>query len=145
MADSTKLVLLGGAAAAVWWFYFRNPTPATSTASGASAMPTVPGTASAPSVPLPPGANTVAGIQAATLLAANAPAAGLGVDDWGYNLNLVLAPLGKTAPDPGAIFETAIPGFSRGQLLTAAQYWSVMGPALRSQLGLTGLGMYGGR
>jgi hypothetical protein len=102
--------------------------------------------APAPVVPDPnaiTGANTVSGIQAATLLAAGAPAAGLSVDQWGYALNNVLAPLGKAAPDPMPLFTAAAPGFSRGQLVTAGQYWAVMGPALKSQLGLSGLGMYG--
>jgi hypothetical protein len=88
------------------------------------------------------GANTVAGIQAATLLAAGAPAEGLGVDAWGWYLNQQLAPLGKVAPDPMPIFTAASPGFDRSQPVTAAQYWGVMAPALRSQLGLSGLGMY---
>ena len=88
------------------------------------------------------GSDTVAGIQARTILAAKAPAEGLAVDDWGYSLNAALAPLGKSAPDPMPIFTAAVPGFNRDQKLTAGQYWAVMAPALKSQTGLTGLGMY---
>lgn len=130
MADNTKLLLLGGAAAAVWWFYIRKPAPA------------VPATVAVDPNAIT-GANTVAGIQARVLLAAKAPADGLAVDEWGYVLNTVLAPLGKAAPDPMPLFQAASPGFDRGQKVTAGQYWAVMGPALKSQLGLAGLGMYG--
>jgi hypothetical protein len=91
------------------------------------------------------GQNTVSGIQAATILAANAPAAGLSADGWGYSLNQVLAPLGKSAPDPMPLFVAVVPGFDRSQVLTAGQYWAVMAPALKAQLGLSGLGMYGWR
>jgi hypothetical protein len=66
------------------------------------------------------------------------------VDEWNYFLNSELAPLGKTAPDPMPIFTTAVPNFDRSQKLTPAQYWAVMAPALKSQLGLSGLGIYGG-
>jgi hypothetical protein len=133
MADNTKLLLLGAAGAAVWWFYIRKPA--------------APSTSTATAVPDPnaiTGANTVAGIQARVLLAAKAPADGLPVDEWGFFLNESLAPLGKSAPDPMPLFVAAVPGFDRGQKLTAGQYWAVMGPALKSQLGLSGLGMYGG-
>jgi hypothetical protein len=57
-------------------------------------------------------------------------------------LNQILAPLGMTAPDPLPLFTAAAPGFDRSQLVTSGQYWAVMGPALKSQLGLTGLGLY---
>ena len=86
-------------------------------------------------------------IYAAIVAAANAasvPAAGLNVDGWGYYLNNQLASQGLTAPDPLPIFTAAIPGFARAQLMTAAQYWGIMAPALKSQLGLSGLGLYGG-
>jgi hypothetical protein len=90
---------------------------------------------------MPAGA-TVDAIQAGTLLAAGAPAEGLGVDAWGWYVNQQLAPLGKTAPDPAPLFAAALPGFTRSQLVTAPEYWAVMGPALKSQLGLSGLGLY---
>lgn len=142
MADSTKLVLIGGAAAAVWWFYFRTPaaagTPAASTppATGPGNTPiTTPVV-----LPAAPAPNSVAGIQARVLAAANAPAAGLGVDAWGWYLNNELAALGKAAPDPLTVFGGT---WDRSQLVPASTYWAAMGPALRSQLGLAGLGLYG--
>lgn len=132
VADNTKLLLFGAAGAAVWWFYLRKPAaPSTSTATAAPGPNAI------------VGANTVAGIQARVLLAAGAPAEGMGVDEWGFVLNQQLAPLGKTAPDPMPLFQAASPGFDRSQKVTAGQYWAVMGPALKSQLGLAGLGMYG--
>jgi LDH2 family malate/lactate/ureidoglycolate dehydrogenase len=65
-----------------------------------------------------------------------------GVDGWGYYLNNSGA--GITSPDPIPAFSAAIPNFDRSQNFTAPQYWAIMAPALRSQLGLSGLGIYGG-
>lgn len=133
MADSSKLLLFGAAGAAVWWFYLRQP---------AAVAPGTPAVA-APDPNAIVGANTVAGIQARVIAAAKAPAEGLGVDTWDFFVNQQLAPLGKVAPDPMPIFQAASPGFDRAQPVTASQYWAVMGPALKSQLGLSGLGLYG--
>ena len=129
----------------------------------AAAVATTPATTAAitPVVPVAV-ANTLSEVQAATILQANAPAAGLAVDDWGWYLNNSLAPYGMTAPDPMPIFSgiydatnaamqaaslangiTYTPQtFSRSDLVTASTYWAFMGPALQSQLGLSGLGMY---
>jgi hypothetical protein len=77
-------------------------------------------------------------------MTAKAKAAGesasLGVDAWGYYLNQT----GITGPDPMPIFSAAVPNFDRSQTFTSAQYWAIMAPALQSQLGLSGLGLYGG-
>ena len=64
------------------------------------------------------------------------------MDHWGFFLNQELTPMGKAAPDPLPLFQAAVPGFVREQPLTAGQYWAVMVPALKSQLGLSGLGLY---
>jgi len=145
MANSGTLIKVGAAGAVAWYAYKQGwlsmlgigaPAPVVAVAA-------VPGPA-APNPNAIQGADTVAGVQARVLLAAAPPAEGLAVDSWGYALNAALAPLGKSAPDPMPIFSAAVPGFSRGQLLTAGQYWAVMGPALKSQLGLSGLGMYRG-
>jgi len=134
MADATKVLLLGGAGVAAWYFFW-GPGATTTTAPTASTT--------TPAAPAVTGANTLDAIYGRMVTAAAAPAAGLGVDDWGYFLNAQLSPLGKVAPDPMPIFTAAIPGFARAQLMTAAQYWSVMAPALKSQLGLSGVGLYG--
>lgn len=133
MADNSKLLMLGAAGAAVWWFYIRKAIPSIPTAAAVAAV-VDPNAIT--------GANTVEGIQARVLLSAKAPAEGLAVDEWGFVLNQVLAPLGKSAPDPMPLFSAASSGFDRGQRVTAGQYWAVMAPALKSQLGLSGLGMY---
>src|ERR1019366_1770687 len=103
--------------------------------------PAVPVTV-APSPNAISGANSAAGVQAHTIALANAPAVGLTADQWGYYLNAVLNPLNMVAPDPMPLFTAASPGFDRSQVLTPGQYWTVMAPALKSQLGLTGLGLY---
>jgi hypothetical protein len=68
----------------------------------------------------------------------------LNIDTWDFYLNQAL-PAGKTAPDPMPIFVAAIgPDFDRSAMFNAQGYWAIMAPALRSQLGLSGLGVYGG-
>jgi hypothetical protein len=136
-------------------------TPA-ATPSGASVLGTDTSSGTPVSSPTPAPsakANVLDGIYTAMVKAANAPSAGLGVDAWGYYLNNQLAPLGLQAPDPQPLFSdyiTAInavalpgapvlPAFDRSTfLVTAPIYWGVMAPALRTQLGLSGLGIYGG-
>ena len=131
MADSSKLLMLAGAGAAVWWFYFRSPTPTPGATSPLTVVPPNPNAIT--------GANTLDGIYAR--LVATSPSGQHGVDEW----NSYLATAGNlTPPDPMPIFSAAVPGFARSQALTAAQYWAVMAPALKSQLGLSGLGIYGG-
>lgn len=128
------------------------PTAAQTTAGQAAALAAGSTTASttsttSTSTTTVKGANSLDSIYAAIVAAANAanvPAAGLNVDGWGYYLNNQLASQGLTAPDPMPIFTAAISGFARAQLMTAAQYWGIMAPALKSQLGLSGLGLYGG-
>jgi hypothetical protein len=143
------MIKLAVAAAVAYYAYSQGWLSSLGIGAPVAAVPAAPvallPVALAPTVAAPnaiTGANTVAGIQAATLLAAGAPAQGLGVDEWGWYLNQQLAPLGKTAPDPLPLFVAASPGFDRSQLVTAAQYWAVMTPALKAQTGLSGLGMY---
>lgn len=89
--------------------------------------------------PLP----SLATVQAQLLAAANASAAGYGVDQWGFFLNQVLAPYGLTAPDPAPLFSGGSTSWDRSTLYPAAAYWAVMAPALTSQSGLSGLGAFG--
>ena len=141
MADNSGLIIKVGIFGAVAYYAYSQGW--LSSLGIGTAVATAAATTSSPVVPVAV-ANTLSEVQAATILQANAPAAGLAVDDWGWYLNKVLATIGsgKAAPDPMPIFTAAIPGFVRSQLLTAAQYWAVMAPALTSQLGLSGLGMY---
>lgn len=144
MADNTGIIKIGIFGAAAYYAYRQGWLSFLGIGTPAAVAPAT--TTLATTVPVNPnpivGANTVTGIQAATILAAKAPPEGLSVDDWGYTLNSVLANQGKVAPDPMPIFTEAVPGFDRSQKLTAAQYWGVMAPALKSQLGLSGLGLY---
>jgi hypothetical protein len=79
-----------------------------------------------------------------SIYAAMTAAAGPGrfaVDEWGYYLNAVLAPLGKSAPDPMPAFTSANaygPSFDRSMVMSPSQYWSVMAPVLQQQFGLSG-------
>jgi hypothetical protein len=142
-SDNSGMIKLGVAAAVAYYAYTKGwfsslgiGSPATSAVSPATAAPIVPDPNAIT------GANTVSGIQARVLIVAKAPAEGLPIDTWNWYLNQQLAPLGKTAPDPLPLFVAASPGFDRSQLVTAAQYWAVMTPALKAQTGLSGLGMY---
>lgn len=173
MADNSGIIKIGLFGAALYvaysqgWLSFLGigtataSTPATTTgtdtaaAAAAAAAKTAADSATAAAVSKPnPKANVLDGIWAATMKAANAPSAGLSVDQWGYYLNQQLAPLGLQAPDPQPVFQALIDGlnrlnngnlvWNRGALVTASTYWTQMAPVLRSQLGLSGLGIYGG-
>lgn len=142
MADNGGMIKLGLVAAAAYYAYTQGWLSTLGIGAPAVAAPSAAPAAVVPNPNAIVGDNTVAGIQARTILAANAPAAGLSADQWGWYLNNALAPLGKAAPDPLPLFTAAVSGFDRSQKLTAGQYWAVMAPALKSQTGLTGLGMY---
>ena len=170
MADNSGLIKILAAGAAAYvaytqgWLSFLGtwavPTTTTGTSSGTgTGTGTGSGTGSGgsgSSTPPPnPKANVLDGIYTAMVKAANAPSAGLGVDQWGYFLNEQLGPLGLQAPDPVPIFTAMVaaanqvganvPAFDRSTyLVTAPAYWNIMAPALKSQLGLSGLGIYGG-
>lgn len=142
MADTKNLLFLGAAGAAVWYFFFRTPTTA------APVQPTTTTTGTAPIVTAPAtdATNTIAGIFAKMVtVATNAgiqTGQRLNIDQWGYFLNQVLNPLGFTAPDPMPIFASVIT--DRSSMLNATDYWAVMGPAVKQQTGLSGLGFFGG-
>jgi len=153
MADNTllKVALFGGAAYLAYefgWLSFLGLSPTATTASTAP-TPTATTSTTAPvttatTTTAPPivGANSLDGIYAQLVSAANAPAAGLTADQWNYYLAPLL-PSGVVPPDPMSVFPQAVSGFARTQLLSAAQYWSVMAPWLKSNAGLSGLGIYG--
>ena len=149
MADNSGIIKVAavGVAAYVaytqgWLSFLGIGAPAAATTAAAAPVTPVTPVAPAPSPNAISGANSAAGIQAHTIALANAPVAGLNADQWGYFLNQVLNPLNMVAPDPMPLFTAAAPGFDRSQVLTPGQYWAVMLPALKSQLGLSGLGLY---
>lgn len=49
---------------------------------------------------------------------------------------------GVAAPDPAAVFTAA--GWNREAPMTLAQYWAGVAPYLKTNMGLSGLGVYGG-
>lgn len=138
-----KFALVGGAAYLAWrqgWLDSFLPASVAANPVTPAAVPVIP---AAPDPNAIQGQNTLAGIYGRLVTAAKAPAAGLAADEWDFYLNPLLSPLGKVAPDPMEVFPAAVPGFDRSQKLSAGQYWSVVGPALRAQ-GLSGLGFFGG-
>jgi hypothetical protein len=131
------IIKWGAIGLGAWWVYsnyFASTVPV------AAATPATP--AAPPVVPNPnaiTGANTLDGIYARMVAAAGS--ASRGVDQW----NTFLATAGNlTPPDPMPLFTAATAGFDRAQLITGPQYWAVMAPALKSQLGLSGIGHYAG-
>lgn len=144
-----KIGLVGAAAWLAYqqgWLSFLGlgPAPAAvAPTAGAPAASVLPAPSAAPPVPPVVGANSLDSIIGRVKTAAGV-SDGLNADQWNYYLNAELAGLGKSAPDPLPIFNSAIPNFDRAQPLSISQYWGIMAPALRSQLGLSGLGIYGG-
>ena len=143
MADSSKLIMIVGGAAVAYYAYTQGWLSSLGIAApAAAATPAAltPATVAAISAVTPNpaavmGANTLAGIYS-RMIAAAGPGP-YNADVW----NTYLATAGNlTPPDPMPIFTAAVPGFSRSQLLTAAQYWGVMAPALTAQQGLNGMG-----
>ena len=76
---------------------------------------------------------------AARIMAAAGTASSYTADQWNVYLSQQL-PVGKVAPDPAG-YLGATP---RDAPLTFAQYWGAVAPKLRSDLGMTGLGMFYG-
>lgn len=85
--------------------------------------------------PPAPGFNSLAAIYQRLQADAQAPPAGLTAYGWNYSLARVSS---ITPPDPAPLFAAA--GLEPTMNMTAAQYWSVMAPALTTSFGLTGLG-----
>lgn len=140
MADNSGMIKLGLVAAVAYYAYSQG---------WFSALGISPAAATPAPTPTPtPNPNAITGANSLdaiyTRLIVAAPSGSHGVDDWDYYLNAQLGPLGKTAPDPMPIFQAAVPNFDRSQAITGPQYWAVMAPALKTQLGMSGLGLYGG-
>jgi hypothetical protein len=142
MADSSKLIMIVGGAAVAYYAYTQGWLSSLGIAAPVAAAATPATTtliAAPPAAPVNPnpitGSNTLAGIYA-RMIAAAGPGP-YNADVW----NTYLATAGSlTPPDPMPIFTAAVPGFTRSQTLTAAQYWGVMAPALTAQQGLSGMG-----
>ncbi len=152
MADNSMLVKVGlfGAAGYLAYRYglfssFGLAPAATAPAPGSgSPIAGPPPAGSTPPAATPPASTSPApsvldGIFARIQSKAGAGAS-LGPDEWGWYLNNELAALGKgSAPDPVPLF-----GQRPFSPMSAAQWWGPMSSALQSQMGLNGLGIYGG-
>ena len=143
VGDIIKWGLLGLAGYWVYSNYFSTPAPAATTPT-----PT-PTPTPAPNPNAIVGANTAAGVFAK--LQSAAPAGNHNVDEWNVYLTSAM-PSGFVAPDPMPLFTAAVPGFDRSQQISAAQYWGVMAPYLKTNAGLSGVhhfarlaGLYGRR
>lgn len=81
-----------------------------------------------------PGFNSLAAIYIRLQADAKAPTTGLSAYGWNYSLARVSS---ITPPDPDPLWAAA--GSDPSQNMTAAQYWSIMAPALTAQFGLSGM------
>lgn len=133
MADSNVIlkVALFGAAGWVAYRYLLAPAVAASSVAAGVASP-APAAAAA-------GGRTLDSVYQAMLIKANGATAG-SIDDW--DSWMMQGTPSIVAPDPMPLFQAATPGFDRATQISAAQYWAVMGPAIKTQYGLTGLGFY---
>ena len=139
MAGSNKLVTLGLVAGGGYLAYqmgWLAPLGLSPAAVAAPAAKT-PASGSAPAT----AANKLDSTFALMVSKANAPSAGLTVDEWNWFLMQSLPNF--TAPDPMPLFQAVTPGFDRATLVSAADYWKVMAPWLKTNAGLSGLGPRG--
>jgi hypothetical protein len=130
-----KVGLIGGAAYLVykqgWLAQLGIGAPAPAAAQPSTGVP----------APGPVGYNTLDAIYGRMVTAAAAPSAGYNADQWNYFLAQVS---NITPPDVMDVF-SSVPGFDRSKnLMSAMEYWAVMAPYLKSKMGLSGLGIFGG-
>ena len=129
-----KVALFGGAAYIAYEWLFAAPaaTPAATTPAGTPAA-----TTSAPAAAA--SGKTLDSVYQAMIGKANGATTG-SIDDW--DSWMMQGTPSIVAPDPLPLFTAATPGFQRSQQISAAAYWAVMGPAIKAQYGLSGLGFY---
>ena len=140
MADNSGVLKIGLFAGAAYLAYKQGWLSMLGIGAPAASVPVT------PVVPVTPiadpnaivGANTIDGIYQRFQTAAKGFTSGT-IDEW----NTYVAAIGITPPDPMPLFQAAVPGFDRSQKITLAQYWAVMSPALKTQLGLSGIGVSG--
>jgi hypothetical protein len=140
MGEVIKWGLIGVAA---YWVYtnFFSGTAATTTTAATPAATTPAATTTTATTPAAAisSFNTLDAIYSRMVSAATADnaASTLSADQWNVYLRLNS---NITPPDPTAVF----PGQDRTTLMTSAQYWASMSPYLAKNMGMSGLGFYGG-
>lgn len=128
-----KVGLIGGAGYLAYRYFFAGATTAPAASTPASST----GTAVAPT----PQLNTTLDAAYSNMLVKASGHTTGSIDDW--DSWLMQGTAGLVAPDPLPLFQAAIPGFDRATQITAADYWKVMAPAIKSKYGLSGLGFFG--
>lgn len=141
MADNSGMIKLGLIAVVGYYAYSQGWLSALGIGPAAIAAPIVPTTGAAPVVPvapIPPSGpafNSLDSIYTRLVAAAKADGTtSTGPDGWNFYAVSVGAPNPMPAPEDA--------GLTRVNM-TAAQYWAAMAPLLKTQHGLSGLGMYG--
>jgi len=131
MGEVVKWGLLAVAGYFIYQKFFAGAAATATT----STTPATPATAATPTSTF----NTLDAIYSRMVAAATADKAAstLSADAWNVYLKLNS---NITPPDPTAVF----PGQDRTTLMTSAQYWASMSPYLAKNMGMSGLGFYGG-
>lgn len=127
MANLLKIGLLGAGGFLVYKYFASSP-----------AAPAAVAPASSSASPSSPGFNSLDAIY--SRLAAAVGSTPYKVDEFNFYLQREL-PAGRPAPDPDGFMPA---GYNRDATMTLSQYWGAITPALKSQLGLSGLGIFGG-
>jgi hypothetical protein len=152
--DLMKFGLLAGGAYLVYqWWGKPAASPVVPVSSGGAPAPAAGRSTSAtsPASATPPAASTgtAAPVTFNTLdaiyarLAAAVGSTSLDADQFNFYLNREL-PAGKSAPDPVTVWPMLGIEGARGAQMTLSQYWGGMAPYLKANLGLSGLGVFGG-
>lgn len=135
MGDLIKYGLL----AVAGYFIYQKFFTGAATPAAATPTPAAPAASATPAAPTS-SFNTLDAIYSRMVAAATADkaASSMTADQW--NLYLKLSSNVASPPDPPTVF----PNQDRGTLMTSAQYWAGMSQYLAANMGMTGLGFYGG-
>lgn len=146
MKPLNMLLIAGGGYALYWWLTHQTPAAPTTTG-GTAAGATAGATAGTNTGSTTGGALAFNSLDAIYKRTAAKVSAAYGSapqtsDTFNFFLQQEL-PAGVVAPDPCAVFGAAC-GRDSASPMTLANYWGAMAPYLRANMGLSGLGFYGG-
>ena len=132
------ILIIAGGAGVIYYLYAKGyfTSSSTTTTPVSSTPPTTTTTTGTTTTSAPTGSGSLASIYAGMVANAQAPTSGLTPYQWNFSLQNMLTPLGKTAPDPQAVFPA---GTDLTQNMSASQYWTVMAPYLTATMGISGL------